>query len=277
MTDPVLFWAIAIAIGAMLGGYYLLRYWRLRRALQAPFPAGWLSIIQTNISIYKNLPKNLQQELQDHVKVFLFHKKFIGCAGLEVTEEMRVTIAACACLLLLNRKTFAYKKVRWIYLYPAEFIVRHTEQDAAGVVSEKNHMLAGEAWLNGRVILSWDSSLKGVYDFNDGRNVVLHEFAHQLDSESGSTNGAPLLYSRGAYGSWATIMSREFKTLSKHTFFGKRTVLDAYGATNPAEFFAVATETFFEEPNTLAHEHKELFNELKNYYKTDPREWHKSS
>ena len=164
--------------------------------------------------------------------------------------------------------------MRWIYLYPAEFVVRHSVQDAAGVVSSDPQHLVGEAWHNGRVILSWDDVQKGVFDFNDGHNVVLHEFAHQLDNESGSTNGAPLLNSRGAYGSWATIMSREYNALREHAYFGKKTVLDAYGATNPAEFFAVATETFFENPSSLVEEHAELFEELKKYYQIDPRDWH---
>src|SRR5690606_2996359 len=128
--------------------------------------------------------------------------------------------------------------------------------------STEDGVLAGEAWHNGRVILSWDDVQHGVFDFNDGRNVVLHEFAHQLDAESGSMNGAPLLRSRGAYGSWATILSREFNSLRDHAYFGASTVLDTYGATNPAEFFAVATESFFEEPDSLSEEHPELFTEL---------------
>ncbi len=273
MQDPTLFWLIVIGGGSAGIAHLLWRRMKKRRALNAPFPQSWLDIIKSTLPIYGNMPAAEQAELKKHIQHFLFHKKFVGCAGLEVTEEMRVTIAACACLLLLNRSTMQYKKVRWIYLYPAEFIVRRSVADANGVVSDKRHLLAGEAWQNGRVILSWDSVKKGVFDFNDGRNVVLHEFAHQLDGESGGTNGAPLLYSRGAYGSWATIMSREYKSLRKHAYFGKKTVLDTYGATNPAEFFAVATESFFEEPDTLAKEHTELFNELKSYYHIDPRNW----
>ncbi len=275
MHDPLLFWIILFGGASIWLGLKLWQRFKRAQALQAPFPENWLTILKNRLPLYDNLPQVQQQELQNHIKPFLFDKTFVGCAGLEVTEEMRVTIAACACLLLLNRQTSGYKKVRWIYLYPSEFVVHHSVQDAAGVVTDGKRRLVGEAWHNGRVILSWDDVAKGVYDFNDGRNVVLHEFAHQLDGESGNTNGAPLLYSRGAYGSWATIMSREYNSLREHAYFGKKTILDTYGATNPAEFFAVATETFFEEPDALAEEHPELFEELKNYYQNDPREWHK--
>lgn len=274
MRDPVLFWLIVAAVALLAGVGLLLRGLQRRRALGAPFPENWLPILRNNLPIYAKLPQPLQLELQRHVQRFLYDKTFVGCAGLQVTEEMRVTIAACACLLLLNRPSLAYRHVRWIYLYPAEFVVHHSVADASGVVSNARRRLVGEAWHNGRVILSWDDVRKGVYDFNDGHNVVLHEFAHQLDNESGGANGAPLLYSKGAYGSWALVMSREYNTLREHVYFGKKTVLDAYGAESPAEFFAVATETFFEEPHGLSAEHPELYEQLHSYYQTDPRTWH---
>lgn len=277
MHDPLLFSVIVLGGVAAYLGRRLWRWRQFRVLLESPFPENWLSIVRRRLSFYDNMPVALQKELQQHIKTFFFHKNFVGCAGLEVTEEMRITIAACASLLLLNRPTSRFAKVRWIYVYPAEFIVRHTVQDAAGVVSEKNGVLAGEAWSNGRVILSWNDVEKSVHDFNDGYNVVLHEFAHQLDGESGATNGAPLLYSKGAYGTWATIMSREFAQLQQDSYFGNPSVLDSYGATNPAEFFAVATESFFEEPFELAAEHPKLYKELESYFHVDPRKWMKKS
>ncbi len=274
MRDPLLFWLIITSTALVVGGYRLARHLHRRRALALPFPEDWLRLLESGLPIYQRLPEALQKELQRHIQKFLYDKSFIGCAGLEVTDRMRVTVAACACLMLLNRRSLEYKAVRWIYLYPSEFVVHHDVQDAAGVVSKARRRLLGEAWHNGRVILSWDDVRRGAYDFNDGHNVALHEFAHQLDNESGGTNGAPLLYSRGAYGSWAVVMSREFESLRQHAYFGTPTVLDSYGATSPAEFFAVATESFFEQPHRLADEHPALFAELQKYFHTDPRDWH---
>lgn len=273
MRDAVLFCVIVGGLVGMWAAAWSWRRYRWYSFSKAPFPESWLSQVRKALPFYDYMSVALQDQLQAHTKQFLFTKRFVGCAGLVVTDEMRITIAACASLLLLNRPTFHFRNVRWIYLYPAEFVVRHTVRDAAGVVSTEHGVRSGEAWHNGRVILSWDDVHQGVYDFNDGRNVVLHEFAHQLDAESGSMNGAPLLRSKGAYGSWATILSREFNSLREHAYFGADTVLDTYGATNPAEFFAVATESFFEEPDLLSEEHPELFTELLAYYQVDPREW----
>lgn len=274
MKDSTLFLVIVASLGCGVLAYWFWQRWRYRQFVLGPFPQNWLSTVEKRLPIYKKLPEDLQKELQQHIKHFLFHKRFVGCAGLVVNEEMRLAIAANACLLLLNRPTLNYQNVRWIYVYPAEFVVRHSVKDAAGVVSEKKGLLAGEAWSNGRVILSWNDVDKSVKDFNDGYNVVLHEFAHQLDNESGSTNGAPLLSSKGAYGTWATIMTREFNGLREHAYFGKESVLNTYGATNPAEFFAVATESFFEEPKELKKQYPELFAELESYYQVDPIKWH---
>jgi Mlc titration factor MtfA (ptsG expression regulator) len=123
------------------------------------------------------------------------------------------------------------------------------------------------------VILAWDNVLHGARNFVDGRNVVLHEFAHQLDSESGSTDGAPLLAGKSCYRSWAAALSQEFEELQKDSHYGRRSLMDQYGATNPAEFFAVATETFFEKPRQMAKNHSELFRVMRDYYRIDPRDW----
>lgn len=277
MRDPLLFYVIVGGLAFAAAAVYAWRAYSWQREKQAPFPENRLRLVRKALPYFDRMPQALQQQLLAQITQFLYFKRFVGCAGLVVTEEMRVTVAACACLLLLNRPTLEFRKVRWIYLYPAEFVVRHTVRDAAGVETDEEGILSGEAWEDGRIILSWDEVQQSVYDFNDGRNVVLHEFAHQLDAESGGMNGAPLLHSKGAYGSWATILSREFNSLRDHAYFGRETILDTYGATSPAEFFAVATESFFEDTEVLAEQHPELFAELLAYYQVDPRQWRSGS
>ncbi|MEO6918794.1 MAG: M90 family metallopeptidase [Collimonas sp.] len=246
---------------------------RLKCAIEARFPERFVAILEKNVPIYPRIPVELQQQLQLLIKQFLHQKKFYGCGGLEITDEIRVTIAGEACLLLLNRRPRVYPGLQSVLVYPAAFVAPRTEVAAGGVVTHSRQGLLGESWGDGRVILAWDHVQQGARNFADGHNVVLHEFAHQLDSESGSTNGAPLLRNLSSYRSWAAVFSREFATLQADALEHNTSLLDQYGATNPAEFFAVATETFFEMPAQMAEQHPELFEELKKYYRIDPQEW----
>jgi hypothetical protein len=246
---------------------------RLKRAVNRPFPPAWKSVLEENVEIYRRLPLPLRTQLHRLIRQFLHQKHFTGAAGLEITDEIRVTIAAEACMLVLNRSSGVYPGLRYIIVYPTDFIVERSRRDEAGVVESAAQDLLGESWHNGKVILAWDSVLRGARDFSDGHNVVLHEFAHQLDNENGSADGAPLLGSASSYRSWARVLSGEFAELQNDTRQGRRSLMDHYGATNPAEFFAVATETFFEKPRQMALHHAELFATLKEYYRTDPREW----
>ncbi|NYT61034.1 zinc-dependent peptidase [Alcaligenaceae bacterium] len=263
---------VVIVVGAFALAEYL-PTWRLKRALRARFPDEYLHTLKQNIPAYQKMPAELQSQLQYLIKQFLHQKEFYGCGGLEITDEMRLTIAGQACLLLLNRAPRVYPDLRSILVYPSAFIAPSTEMSEGGVVTYREHSLLGESWGDGRVILSWDDVQRGARDFTDGHNVVLHEFAHQLDEESGRANGAPILASRLNYPGWAAVLSREFASLRSDVLHHYPTVLDEYGATSPAEFFAVATETFFEMPAQMAEHHPELFQELKNYYRVDPQEW----
>jgi len=253
----------------------------LRWSLQRLFLPCGLAILERNIQVYSELPMPLRLQLRELIKQFLHQKQFSGAAGLEVTDEMRVTIAAQACMLQLNRSDGLYPKLKYILIYPSTFVVTRPEADESGLVSENRKAMLGESWQNGRVILwqngrvilAWDNVLHGASNFVDGRNVVLHEFAHQLDSESGTADGAPLLAGTSCYRSWASALSEEFEELQKDTMLGRRSLIDHYGATNPAEFFAVSTETFFEKPRQMAKHHAELFNVMKRYYRIDPRTW----
>ena len=250
--------------------------YRLKRALAVPFPGEWVHILERNIGVYPNLPMPLRLQLRVLIKQFLHQKHFSGAGGLVVTDEMRVTIAAQACMLQLNRHGGLYPRLKYIILYPSAFVVTSSEVDGSGVVSHGRKGMLGESWQNGKVILAWDNVMHGARNFVDGSNVVLHEFAHQLDSETGSTDGAPLLAGKSSYRSWASALSGEFEELQKDARFGRRSLMDHYGATNPAEFFAVTTETFFEKPRRMAKHHKELFDVLKSYYRIDPRDWQDS-
>jgi Mlc titration factor MtfA (ptsG expression regulator) len=258
---------IAVAVALFFPGY------QLRKAIAAPFPDEWVAIVERNIAVYCNLPMPLRLQLRNLVKQFLHQKHFSGAGGLVITDEIRVTIAAEACMLLLNRKTNVYPSLRYIIVYPSAFVVDRSQAGVDGVVSEGRKGLLGESWSSGKVILAWDNVLQGSRNFVDGQNVVLHEFAHQLDSESGNTNGAPILAGKNCLRTWAATLSDEFEELQRDAWKGKRSLLDHYGATNPAEFFAVATETFFEKPAQMAQHHAELFEVLKCYYRIDPRDW----
>jgi Mlc titration factor MtfA (ptsG expression regulator) len=246
---------------------------RRRERLRAtPFPPGWVQILQQNVPLYHRLSEADRRELHGRVQVFLAEKHFEGCGGLELTDEVRVTIAAQACLLLLHRDTDSYRRLITILVYPGAYLARAVEPIGGGVVLKGEVCRLGEARKDGVVILSWDDVRGGASDLHDGHNVVLHEFAHQLDQEDGVADGAPILEHRSRYVAWARVLGAEFEQLRRDRERGRSTVLDEYGATNPAEFFAVATECFFERPTQMRRQHPALYGELKAYYRQDPEQ-----
>ena len=263
---------VIAAIGLVLiflVGKYIYRRKKRERLLSLPFPEHWGKIVQKNVPLYNRLPASLKKQLQGLVNIFLDEKKFEGCGGLEITDEIKVTIAAQACILLLNRKTACFRKLRTILVYPHTYVAR--TKSSNGMITIDGHSVRlGESWQNGPVVLAWDSVTGGTSNVTDARNVVLHEFAHQLDQEDGAADGAPVLEHRSSYITWAHVLSREYEALQRRS---GRAVMNKYGATNPAEFFAVATETFFEKSRQMKNKHPELYDELKNYYKLDPVQW----
>jgi Mlc titration factor MtfA (ptsG expression regulator) len=263
----------SLALAAAVALAWLAPGWRLRRVLARPLDPAHAAILERNVAQYRGMPAAQKRRLERLVQQFLFQKKFVGCAGLELTDEMRVTIAGQACLLLLGRGDAVYPGLDTVLLYPGAFLVPRREVDAAGVVTERRQDLLGESWGDGRVVLSWEHVRRAGLAPEGAHNVVLHEFAHQLDSESGSTNGAPYLGSRASYRSWSEVLSRDYANLRAEAFFGEHGVLDHYGATSPAEFFAVATESYFEQPWRLAARHPALYEEFLKYYRVDPRDW----
>ncbi len=238
-----------------------------------PFPTAWRKIIKHRVPYFRYLPDHLKLELKRHIKIFMSEKIFIGCDGLKVTDEMKVTIATQACLLLLNNPRNYYPTLKQILIYPSAFKVSSEQSNELGLSWVQQRVLSGESWQDGKVILSWQDTLEGAQDPFDGNNVVIHEFAHQLDQQTGTANGAPELSSKLAYESWSSVLSKEFALLQAKKQQGESSLLSHYGATNPAEFFAVISEVFFEQPKALANEHPELYRELKGFYQIDPLTW----
>ena len=238
-----------------------------KRVRRFDFPAKWLPILERNVPLYKGMPYDLQEHCQDTVMKFIEDKVFEPCGGLEaITDEMLVTISGNAVVPLLGRPNDVYRRVRTILVYPSTFFEKGNP--------EKGHRL-GEAWPSGTVILAWDAAKHSALDVRDGINVTIHEFAHQLDMEDGSANGAPILDDGNRYASWAAVLGDEFEKHIVAVSKGRKTTIDDYGATNPAEFFAVASETFFEQAKTMKRKHPGLYDELRRYYRLDPAEWNR--
>jgi Mlc titration factor MtfA (ptsG expression regulator) len=254
-------------------GKPLFRYYRRKQLTIKPFPPEWEQILNRSVALYRYLPDSLKKELQGHIQIFLSEKIFEGCGGLQITDEIRVTIAGQACILLLNRKKPTYyPKLYTILVYPSAYVAKKVTVKGMEHTEEMT-VRGGESWGRGEVVLAWDYVRKAAIDLAFGHNVVLHEFAHQLDQEDGSSNGAPILDKRSSYKTWAMVLSKEYEDLQRKTLSGRKDIMDAYGATDPAEFFAVATETFFERPKQMKLSHPELYNELRSYYGLDPLKW----
>jgi Mlc titration factor MtfA (ptsG expression regulator) len=269
----LILFTIAFSVIAWLLREPLLAEWRRARLRRRPFPPQWRHILRRRVPYFRTLPADLQLQLKKHIQVFLAEKPFVGCAGLVVTDEMRVTIAAQACLLILNRRSGYFANLRRILVYPNAFIVDKNHTDAAGVLHGRRQVLSGESWSLGQVVLSWDDAADGAAIADDGRNVVIHEFAHQLDQENGPANGAPRLNGRARRARWAKVMGEEFALLRQRASAHQASLLDDYGASDPAEFFAVASEVFFEQPRRLAAEHGALYAELSAFYRVNPLSW----
>ncbi len=267
---------IALAFVAMLG-VQLARPWlrRRRRAqiLAAPLPEDWRDILRRNFVLYERMPPTVRERLDALVNVFLDEKDFVGCAGLNVTDEIRVTIAAQACLLIANRDHGCFDSLRTLLVYPRAFYVDQSEVDEYGLMHETTAELAGESWDEGRVIVSWDDAREGGRQAADGMNVVMHEFAHQLDSETGEVNGSPGFDDPRAQTRWARTMHDEYEALCQRVERDQEGVIDPYGATDPAEFFAVATESFFERALEMRAAHPALYARLREFYRHDPAAW----
>jgi hypothetical protein len=226
-----------------------------------------------NVPLYRRIPQDLKEQLRKDIRIFLDEKSFEGIGGLEITEEIKVTIAAEACILLLNRENRNYPGLYSILVYPGAYLTRQNIPVGGGGYIEEETVRAGESWRHGSVILSWDQVKHGSVSSWEGHNLVLHEFAHQLDQEDGMADGTPILKKSSGYAAWAFIMSKGYERLRSKMEQNRNSVLDEYGATNEAEFFAVATEAFFGKSEELRRKEPDLYEELREFYNLDPAEW----
>jgi Mlc titration factor MtfA (ptsG expression regulator) len=242
--------------------------------LEQPFPPAWQAILARNVAHHARLNDEERQRLHELTQVFVAEKHWEGCGGLELTDEMRVTIAAQACLMVLELPHRMYRNVESILVYPST--VRRPESPQGVFVHSRDLVaqgpvaLLGEAHHGGPVILAWDRVLRDATRPEDGHNLVYHEFAHKLDMLDGSADGTPPLQTREQLSHWARACEKAFLALKVDTARGADTLLDSYGATNEAEFFAVATEHFFDRPRSLKAHLPELYQVLADFYRQDP-------
>ena len=256
--------AVAAAIAIL---WYVARTRRRSAGMREPFPSEWRRLLQRSLPLYRTMPAELRLRLEPLVREFLLDVDCVGCQGLSVTDEMRLVIATQACLLTANSGAGAFRSLRSVLIYPDEFVVEESDEDEAGVVTEGTRVLSGQAFETSRIVLSWRDVAEGSAT-DEAYNVVLHEFAHYLDHSVGLTE-------RGhrAQEGWHAVLNREYEALCDAVERGESTLIDPYGAEHLEEFFAVATETFFEQPRELRGRHSQLYAELQSFYGLDPAAW----
>lgn len=268
------FIGIATAIIAIVIWLIVLQLQGTRREqlIQKPLPPEWIRILQDNMPLYSLIPADLKPTLHGCINLFLDEKEFFGCNGLEVTNQMRLTIAGNASVLLLKRENHRYKGFTTILVYPDTYVANEVKYDGM-VVTHQQTARAGESWHRGPVVLSWSDIMNDMQEEYKGHNVILHEFAHKLDEENTIMDGLPVLRNDADYKEWAEVLTKEYGELKKRVSNGTNTVLDSYAITSPPEFFAVATETFFEKAGEMKNKLPELYEQLKKFYGLDPANW----
>jgi Mlc titration factor MtfA (ptsG expression regulator) len=278
MRQNLIYCLLSLPILAIVAWFYLdkrkIKQRELKRIrLRAqPLPQEYLDILQSEFPLYLRLPDELQSKLAGHIQVFLDEKDIVGRNDFEINDTVRVLIAAQACLLILNRPGNYYPGFRSILVYPETYVASSTRTEGMLHITGTSTR-AGESWHRGPVILAWDHVLQRARDSRDGHNVVMHEFAHKLDEENAAMDGLPLLPTAVQYQQWSQVLNAEFNVQQQKWADGDDDVIDSYGATSPAEFFAVVTETFFEKPHQLERHHPKLYEQFKQCYLLDPKQW----
>ena len=266
------YFLILVLVVAGVLGY---RHWSKRKAHQSLLASSLSDhqrgIIAQQVPLTRRLPSELGDKLEGKILAFLNQVEFTGCNGLEVTGEIRLSIAAQACLLIVNSDTW-YDHLNTILIYPGAFKSRQASHSGY-VVTEREVVRTGESWSRGPVILSWMHSQQGAFNDREGHNVVFHEFAHQIDDLSGHTDGVPNLDKNQSYADWERVFVQAYKSHVRQVQTGHKTVFDAYGAEGHEEFFAVAVELFFERPSALKRGEPAVYEQLAKLFRLDPSTW----
>lgn len=237
----------------------LIRYFRRKKLAKEPFPNDWFKILEARVPFFSLIPNDQKGRFLLFLRIFSEEKHFIGASGMEITDEVKVVISACAVRLVLYLDISFYDRLTEIVVYP--YVYHHPDDEIA---------ILGEAHEWGTVVLSWPAVLEDLANSYDGHETAFHEFAHFLDRfGDGRFDGTPKLRSRVSYRPWAQVMSRHYFALRKRKK-EERKVLRMYGATNEAEFFAVCTEAYFEKPRQMKKLLPDLYEELQEFYGGDP-------
>lgn len=269
MSPATLFVLVAtLVLGVVIFLLFFYRRWRRRQTLEQPFPPAWRRLLQQQVPWYPQLSAALQQALERRVQLFLDEKTFYGCDGFEIDDNVRLTIAGHACMLILARSFTHFDDIRSILVYPDVYRASSHEHDGL-LVHQSEQFRAGEASSAGQVVLAWSRCAEAVSQPHSAHNVMLHEFAHQLDYLDGSADGAPPL-SGPLLHDWPLTMSAAYDDLRHRLQHHRRAWLDPYGATEPAEFFAVLTEAFYQRPHELHSHQPQVYAVLQRYYRFDP-------
>jgi len=262
---------VALIVVAFLWIRHRSRRQKHLRLMATPLTSKQRQVVEQLVPIVRRLPATLRPKLEGKMNVFLDQVTFRGSEGLEVGEDMKLSIAAQACLLVVNSSAW-YDTLRNVLIYPSAFRTHRNSHDGY-IVHEDKHLTLGESWARGPVVLSWAHALQGGLNHEDGHNVVIHEFAHQLDSLTGHTDGIPILRKGQAYVGWEKAMLDAFNEHLDRVEAGQETLIDPYGATGHEEFFAEAIVTFFEKPAALRGEEPALYAQLSELLALDPAQW----
>lgn len=247
-----------------------LRNRRRRKILASPIPDHWKTILEQNVAQLDHLTAQQKTLLFQRVQIFVKEKYWEGCNGFEITEEVKLTIAGQACLITLGFANDCFDRLKTILVYPDAYVAKETLIDSIGVMTEGTSFRLGESWGSGPIVLSWESIYEGGQVPDDGRNVVIHEFAHYYDALDRQFSGTPPLHNSEQYEQWTRVMTAEYESLVSQLQHSRKTFIDPYGATNPAEFFAVCTEHFFEQPRQMREYSADLYETMKLFYQQDP-------